>query len=136
VPQPGSPVTPAAPYLVPITSVGGIQTATPDASQGENLLILTPANCSTDANGNLFVYISAPINYSISAGANTAWQFNSQEDPVGGAGGMSTVFDPSYQVGFAVASPASPPRTQCHVDFKTSSVGVTTPTEAFIDQPI
>jgi hypothetical protein len=133
-PQP--PASTYAPYSVPITSVAGIATATPDASQGENLLILTAAICSTDSNGNLFVNVAAPINYSTSAGVYTPWQLVTQEDPVGLTGGYSTVFDSTYRIGFAVASPASPPNTQCHVDMKTSSAGITTPTGSLIDQPI
>ena len=124
---------PASSYLVPV--VAG--TATPDASQAVNLLILTAANCLTDANGNKYVNVAPPINYSTTpSGVETPWQFITQEDPVGGTGGYSTIFDPSYKIAFAVASAASPADTQCHVDFRTSSAGVTTPTGALIDQPI
>jgi acyl-coenzyme A thioesterase PaaI-like protein len=122
----------APPYIVPI--VAG--TATPDASRGTNLLILTAADCLTDANGSLYVNVAPPVNYSTASGAYTNWQLITQEDPVGGTGGYSTVFDASYKIGFAVASSNSPANTQCHVDFKTDSAGVTSPTGCLIDQPI
>jgi hypothetical protein len=123
---------PASSYLVPV--VAGV--ATPDASQAVNLLILTAANCVADGNGNPCIAVAPPINYSTTSGVETPWQFITQEDPVGGTGGYSTIFDPSYKIAFAVASTASPANTQCHVDFRTSSAGVTTPTGALIDQPI
>lgn len=130
---------PATDYIVPITIVGGVATATPDASQGANLLVLTAAICSTDSNGNKYVNVAAPINYSTAIGVYTPWQLIVQQDPATPSGGYSTVFDPvggSYRIGFAVASLQSQPNTQCHVDFKTSSTGVTTPTGSLLDQPI
>jgi hypothetical protein len=170
--QPGGGSSSGVPYPVPV--VAG--TATPDASQGANLLVLTAADCLTDSNGNLYVNVAPPINYSVSAGILTNWQLNTQEDPscpwiIGTAyvignvafygpsfyiaiansagqepdtsptywtriNGYSTIFDPSYKIGFSVASTASPANTQCHVDFKTDSSGVTTPTGCLIDQRI
>lgn len=170
--QPGGSSSSGVPYAVPV--VAG--TATPDASQGANLLVLTAADCLTDANGNLYVNVAVPINYSVSAGILTNWQLNTQEDPsclwligtaysignvaswsgsfyiavANGTGhepdtspaywnkinGYSTVFDPSYKIGFSVASTASPASTQSHVDFKTDSTGITTPTGCLIDQRI
>jgi hypothetical protein len=123
---------PAAPYTVPV--IAG--TATPDASQGANLLILTAANCLTDANGNKYVNVATPINYSTTPRAFTIWQLITQEDPVGLTGGYSVVFNPTYKIAFAVASSASPANTQCHVDFRTDSTGITMPDGCLIDQPI
>lgn len=121
-----------APYPVPI--VAG--TATPDASQPTNLLILTAAVCLTDPQGNKYVNVAPVINYGQVPGQYTPWQLITQEDPVFNTGGYSTVFDPSYVIAFAVASAQSPANTQCHVDFKTDSNGKTTPTACLIDQPI
>ncbi len=128
----GTPSTTAGVYIVPI--VAG--TATPDASQGQNLLILTAPDCLTDANGNLYVNVAPPINYSLTPGVYSPWQLVTQEDPVGNTGGYSTVFDASYKIAFAVASAASPASTQCHVDLRTDPNGVTYPTGCLIDQPI
>jgi hypothetical protein len=75
--QPGGGSSSGVPYTVPV--VAG--TATPDASQGANLLILTAADCLTDANGNLYVNVAPPVNYSVSADILTPWQLNTQEDP-------------------------------------------------------
>lgn len=133
VPNPVGLGAPAAQYAVPV--VAGV--ATPDASQGENLLTLTAADCVPDANGNPCITVAQPINYGTGAGVYTPWTLVTQEDPAGMTGGYSTIFDPAlYRLGFAVASTGSPPNTQCHVDFKTDSAGVTTPTGFLIDQPI
>ncbi len=167
-----APASSSGMYSVPIVS--GV--ATPDASQGANLLILTAAACLTDSNGNLYVTVAQPINYATTAGSFTNWQLITQEDPsaawvaltaytigqvvsYGGSfysalgsttgnepdtspaswskiNSYSTIFDSSYVIAFAVASAQSKPNTQCHVDFRTSAAGATTPTGSLIDQPI
>lgn len=71
----GTAVIPFVFYAVPV--VGG--TATPDASKGTNLLVLTAAICLTDSNGNLYVNVAPPVGYSVGSNAYTNWQLISQE---------------------------------------------------------
>jgi hypothetical protein len=120
--NPGNPNPPIGPYLVPI--VNGV--ATPDASKGTNLLILT-ADTS----------VAQCINYATGSGLYTNWDLIIQQDPVGMTGGHSTIFDPSYYFTFVLASSASPANTQCHAFFRTNNTGQTSIAGApSSDQPI
>jgi hypothetical protein len=129
------PQTASIAYSVPVSS--GV--ATPDASKGDNFLVLNAANTVADSNGNPAINVAQPVGYDTTPGVYTKWSLIVQQDPATPSGGYSTIFDPSgatYKIGFAVASVNSPANTQCHVDFKTDWNGITTPTGCLIDQPI
>lgn len=121
-------------YAVPV----GAGTATPDASKGPNLLILTAANTLSDANGNKYVNLAGAINYATSPITTiTLWSLIVHQDPVGFTGGYSIVFAAGvYRVAFVVAGTQSPANTQSHIDFRTDTSGISTPTGSLIDQPI
>jgi hypothetical protein len=110
-----------AEYSVPIAS--GV--ATPDASQANNVLVLTAADCLTDADGNLYVKLAAPINASTDSGMVTRWSLTIEQDPVGNTGGYSVLFDSTYYLTTTLATKDSPANTQCHADFKTTAAGNT-----------
>jgi hypothetical protein len=118
---------PSPNYIVPV--VGGV--ATPDASKGPNILILTPTT------GN--VTVVQPINYGTVAGTDTPWSLETQEDPTGTTGGWVATLDATY---FTLANQitntaTSVNNTGCVLQLSTNSSGNTQETSQRVsDQPI
>jgi hypothetical protein len=115
------------PYGVPV--IAGI--ATPDASKGFNLLILTTMT------GN--VTIIKPINYTTSIGDFSPWSLTVQQDPSGATGGWIATMDGSY---FTNANVITNPvtslnSTECVLTLKTNTDGLTNENGGRVsDQPL
>jgi hypothetical protein len=133
VPAQNISASPSSPYAVPV--VAGV--ATPDASKGTNLLILTAANTTGSPPA---VTVAAPINFSTSIGALTYWDLIIEQDPTTPSGHYTANLDPATyftNVNSGLATQASPPNTECHAQFKTSASGNSSlAAQPAIDQPI